>query len=77
MTTDGVNANRKAILDIARIDSNEKTPSGCLVRGVKGFIASMKKTPWKGVFKNECKKSWGDVGASSGALWQAAERGPQ
>jgi hypothetical protein len=38
-----------------RIDSNEKTPSGCLGRGVKGFIASMKRTPWRGVLKNECK----------------------
>jgi len=52
--------------EMQRIDSNEKTPSGCLRSGVKGYVASMKRTPWGGVFKNECKKSWGSFG--TGAL---------
>ena len=50
-------SNLFSAIPCARIDSNEKTPSGCLERGVKGFIASMKRTPWRSVLKNECNES--------------------
>ncbi len=57
--------------------TNEKTPSGCLGRGVKGFIASMKRTPWRGVFKNECNESSGSFEASAPTLWRAGQSGAQ
>src|SRR4029077_10373003 len=51
--------------------------AGVLGEGVKGFIASMKRTPWLGVLKNECNESSGSFGASAWALWQAGQKGPQ
>jgi hypothetical protein len=38
-----------------RIDSNEKTPGGCLGWATKGYLASMKRTPCPDVFKQSQK----------------------
>lgn len=37
----------------------------------------MKKTPWRGGFKDECKQSWGSVGAGSGTLSKPRQGGAQ
>ena len=44
---------------------------------MKGFIASMKRTPWRGVLKNECNESSGSFEASALTLWRAGKSGVQ
>ena len=61
----------------ARIDSNEKTPGRMREVEVKGFVASTKKTPCAGVFKNERKEPSGSVGTSPSALPEKGEGRPE
>ena len=37
----------------------------------------MKRTPWRGVLKNECNKSSGSFGARTLTLWRAGQSGAQ
>ena len=60
-----------------RIDSNEKTLSRMSEVEVKRFVASTKKTPCAGVFKNERKEPSGSVGTSPATLSEKGKGRPE
>jgi hypothetical protein len=58
-----------------RIDSNEKTPAVSVNKWAERGDASMKKTPWVDVFKNEFEKLSRGIGKSAGKIPVSWERG--